>query len=60
MVKQKQKRKRRSHTAEFKAETVKLVRDGGRSVGQVCSDLDLADRGQPGAQLAAAGRRGRR
>ena len=43
MSKTKQKRKRRAHTPEFKAETVKLVRDGGRSVGQVCSDLGLAD-----------------
>jgi transposase len=43
MVAKKQKRKRRVHTAEFKAETVKLVRDGGRSVVQVSSDLGLAD-----------------
>jgi transposase len=39
----KQKRTRRNHTPEFKAETVKLVREGGRSVGQVSQDLDLAD-----------------
>jgi transposase-like protein len=39
----KQKRARRLHTREFKAETVKLVRDGGRSVGQVSQELDLAD-----------------
>ena len=39
----KQKRARRVHTREFKAETVKLVRDGGRSVGQVSQELDLAD-----------------
>jgi transposase-like protein len=39
----KQKRARRSFTPEFKAETVKLVRRGGRSVGQVSKDLDLAD-----------------
>jgi transposase-like protein len=39
----KQKRARRSHTREFKAETVKLVREGGRSVGQVAQELDLAD-----------------
>jgi transposase-like protein len=31
----KQKRARRVHTREFKADTVKLVREGGRSVGQV-------------------------
>jgi transposase-like protein len=39
----KQKRARRHHTAEFKAETVKLVRQGGRSIGQVAVDLGLAD-----------------
>ena len=39
----KQKRARRVHTREFKAETVKLVRDGGRSVGQVSRELGLAD-----------------
>ncbi len=37
------KRPRRSHTREFKAETVKLVREGGRSIGQVARDLGLAD-----------------
>jgi len=39
----KQKRVRRVHTQEFKAETVKLVREGGRSVGQVSQQLDLSD-----------------
>jgi|ERR1700677_1705638 transposase-like protein len=39
----KQKRARRVHTREFKAETVKLVREGGRSVGQVSQQLDLSD-----------------
>ncbi len=43
MVKEKQKRKRRVHTAEFKADTVKLVRDGGRGVPQVCTELGLGD-----------------
>ena len=43
MSKEKQKRKRRVHTPEFKAETVKLVRDGARSIGQVCEELGLAD-----------------
>jgi transposase len=38
----KQKRARRVHTREFKAETVKLVREGGRSVGQVSQQLDLS------------------
>jgi transposase len=37
------KRPRRNHTREFKAETVKLVREGGRSIGQVARDLGLAD-----------------
>ena len=39
----KQKRARRVHTREFKAETVKLVREGGRSVGQVAQQFDLSD-----------------
>jgi transposase-like protein len=37
------KRRRRVHTPEFKADTVQLVLTGGRSVGQVASDLDLAE-----------------
>jgi transposase len=37
------KRRRRVHTPEFKAETVQLVLTGGRSVGQVAGDLDLAE-----------------
>src|SRR5580658_4427180 len=37
------KRPRRNHTREFKMETVKLVRGGGRSIGQVARDLGLAD-----------------
>ena len=37
------KRPRRNHTREFKTETVKLVREGGRSIGQVARDLGLAD-----------------
>ncbi len=36
------KRIRRIHTADFKAETVRLVKAGGRSVAQVAKDLDLA------------------
>ena len=43
MSQEKQKRKRRIHTPEFKAETVRLVQDGGRSIGQVCEELGLAD-----------------
>ena len=37
------KRKRRQFTADFKADAVKLVRTGGRSIGQVAKDLDLTE-----------------
>ena len=37
------KRVRRVHTREFKAETVELVRAGGRNVSQLARDLGLAD-----------------
>jgi transposase len=58
------KRKRRAFTKEFKAETVRLVRDSGKPVGTVARELDLtetalrdwvrqaevdAGRGRPGA-----------
>jgi transposase-like protein len=58
------KRKRRAFTKEFKAETVRLVRDSGKSVGAVAREMDLtetalrewvrqaeidAGRGRPGA-----------
>ena len=36
-------RARRTYTAEFKAETVALIRSSGRSIGQVCRDLDLTE-----------------
>jgi len=36
-------RKRRRFTEEFKADAVKLVRAGGRSIGQVAADLDLTE-----------------
>jgi transposase len=36
-------RARRRFTAEFKAETVELIRTSGRSIGQVCRDLDLSE-----------------
>ena len=36
-------RLRRSFTAEFKAQTVELVRTSGKSVGEVCRDLDLTE-----------------
>ena len=37
------KRKRRQFTAEFKAEAVRLVMVGDRSVRQVAKDLDLTE-----------------
>jgi transposase len=36
-------RPRRSFTPEFKAQTVELIRTSGKSVGQVCRDLDLTE-----------------
>ena len=36
-------RKRRSFSAEFKAEAVRLCKVGDRSVGQVSRDLDLTE-----------------
>ena len=36
-------RLRRSFTPEFKAHTVELVRTSGKSVGEVCRDLDLTE-----------------
>jgi transposase len=38
-----EKRKRRKFTAEYKAEVVRLVRDGGKTIGQVSRDLDLTE-----------------
>jgi len=35
-------RRRRSFTKEFKAETVRLI-DAGRSIGEVARDLDLTE-----------------
>jgi transposase len=43
MSKRETKRVRRVHTREFKAETVKLVRSGGRNASQVARELGLAD-----------------
>lgn len=37
------KRKRRSFTPEFKADTVRLVREGGRTIAAVARDLDLTE-----------------
>ena len=36
-------RKRRKFSKEFKLETVKLVKEGPRSVGEVARDLDLTE-----------------
>lgn len=36
-------RKRRKYTKEFKAETVRLVTEGGRSIPDVARDLDLTE-----------------
>jgi transposase len=38
-----ERRPRRSFTRAFKAETVELIRSSGRSIGQVCRDLDLTE-----------------
>jgi transposase len=43
MSKSEGKRSRRVHTPEFRAETVSLVRTGGRNVAQVARELGLAD-----------------
>lgn len=68
MSSEKKKRERRNHSAEFKAETVQMVRSGARTVGQLSVELDLADslirswvrqadvdsgRGEPGAMTSA-------
>ena len=37
------KRKRRTFTTEFKAQTVRLIRESGKSVGAVARELDLAE-----------------
>ena len=39
-----ERRKRRAFTKEFKAETVRLGIEGGRSVPEVSRDLDLTNR----------------
>jgi len=36
-------RKRRKFTSEFKAETIKLIRESGRSIGDICRELDLTE-----------------
>src|SRR5919199_4444473 len=36
-------RRRRSFTADFKSQTVELVRTSGKSVAEVCRDLNLTE-----------------
>src|SRR5215217_9356631 len=36
-------RARRTFTTEYKAETVELIRSSGKSIGEVCRDLDLTE-----------------
>jgi transposase len=36
-------RKRRVFSTEYKAEVVKLIHESGKSVGQVCRELDLTE-----------------
>jgi transposase-like protein len=43
MEKRKARRARRSFSAEFKAEAVRLCKVGDRTVGQVAEDLDLTE-----------------
>jgi transposase len=38
-----ERRKRRNFTPEFKAEAVRLVREGGKGLPQVAKDLDLTE-----------------
>ena len=40
---EKKKRTRRVHSAEFKADAVKVVREGKRKVAELARDLGLAD-----------------
>ena len=40
---EKKKRTRRVHSAEFKADAVKVVREGRRKVAELARDLGLAD-----------------
>jgi transposase len=39
----KTRRTRRRFTDEYKAETVKLIRESDRSIGEICKDLDLSE-----------------
>jgi len=68
MSKKQGRRTRRTHTREFKADTVQLVRTSGRSIGEIAGDLGLSQslvrtwvaqaevddgRGRPGALTTA-------
>jgi transposase-like protein len=53
------KRKRRGYTNEFKAETVRLIRESGKCIAVVARELDLTERvrcgpgsGRPGSMRA--------
>jgi transposase len=37
------KRKRRAFTDEFKQETVRLIREGGKTIAEIARDLDLTE-----------------
>ena len=37
------KRTRRTHTAEYKAEVVRMVRAGGKTVSELCRELGVAE-----------------
>ena len=39
----KENRKRRRFTPEFKAETIELIRSSGRSIPDICRELDLTE-----------------
>ncbi len=39
----KTRRTRRTFTDEYKAETVKLIRESDRSIGEICRDLELSE-----------------
>ncbi len=36
-------RRRRAFSSEYKAEVVKLIRDSGKSIGQISQELDLTE-----------------
>lgn len=55
-----EKRPRRYFSPEFKARTVELIRESGKSIPEVCRDLDLLSTyGQEGLVLSGHGRTAR-